>query len=245
MGERRGQSWAVSVENLTVAYNCAPVLTGVDVRFPKGQMTAIVGPNGAGKSTLLKSMLGLMKPLSGSVILDVEGGKGAVGYVPQSASVDWDFPVTVADVVLMGRYGQLGWFRRPTAQDKRISHLALQQVGMGAYGKRQISQLSGGQQQRVFLARALAQEAELYFLDEPFKGVDMETEAVMVGLLKDLKAKGKTMVVVHHDLDTLATYFDHMVLMNQQVVAQGTVETVLTPENLRRAYGRGLHGNIS
>lgn len=229
-------TWAVSVENLTVAYDRAPVLCNVDLHLPKGQMTAIVGPNGAGKSTLLKAMLGLMKPLSGTVNFDVDGG---VGYVPQSASVDWDFPATVEDVVLMGRYGHLGWLRRPTAKDKRLSHLALQQVGMGAYGKRQISQLSGGQQQRVFLARALAQEASLYFLDEPFKGVDVETEAVIVGLLKGLKAKGKTLVVVHHDLDTIESYFDHIVLINQQIIGAGTVGTVLTQENLRRTYGRG------
>lgn len=229
-------TWAVTVEDLTVAYDRTPVLQGVDLRIETGAMTAIVGPNGAGKSTLLKAMLGQIKPLSGRVRLQVPSSKHAVGYVPQSASVDWDFPATVLDVVLMGRYGHLGWIRRPKPIDKRRSRVALQQVGMEAYARRQISQLSGGQQQRVFLARALVQEAELYFLDEPFKGVDMETEATLVGLLKALQAKGKTIVVVHHDLNTLAEYFDQMVLINRQVVASGTVSAVLTPENLRRTY---------
>lgn len=232
-------NWAVSVRDLTVAYQGAPVLQSVNLEIETGSMTAIVGPNGAGKSTLLKAMLGLVKPISGQVSFQLEPEAHPVGYVPQSASVDWDFPATVLDVVLMGRYGHVGWFRRPTLLDKRLSHVALQQVGMEAYARRQISQLSGGQQQRVFLARALVQDAQLYFLDEPFKGVDVDTEATIVALLKAMQAKGKTLVVVHHDLDTLTRYFDRVVLLNQQVIAQGPVASVLTQDQVRRTYGRG------
>ena len=195
------QNYAVEVEDLTVAYDAKPVLWDIDLKIPKGQLMAVVGPNGAGKTTLIKAMLGLLKPVTGAVrFLDGSGDirtlKNRIGYVPQSGSVDWDFPATVQDVVLMGCYGKLGWVRRPRKADIELTKQTLQKVGMQDYTTRQISQLSGGQQQRVFLARALAQEAEVYFMDEPFKGVDAQTERAIVSLLKDLKKPGKTFTMI-------------------------------------------------
>lgn len=202
---------------------------------------AIVGPNGAGKTTLIKAMLGLLKPVSGEVRFadidkDQRTANKRIGYVPQSGSVDWDFPATVQDVVLMGCYGKLGWIKRPRKEDIELTKQTLKKVGMQDYANRQISQLSGGQQQRVFLARALAQEADIYFMDEPFKGVDAKTETAIVALLKDLKDEGKTVVVVHHDLQTVAEYFDWVTLINLRVVASGPVEEIFNEENLKKAY---------
>lgn len=235
---------AVQVHDLTVAYDVKPVLWDIDLSIPKGKLVAIVGPNGAGKTTLIKTMLGLVKPLSGAVDFgeaDSRKLKKQIAYVPQSGSVDWDFPATVLNVVIMGRYGHLGWFRRPGKEDKRMALETLEKVGMREYASRQISQLSGGQQQRVFLARALIQEAEIYFMDEPFKGVDAQTEKSIVTLLKDLKERGKTVVVVHHDLQTVTDYFDWVTLINLHVVANGPVQEVFHEENLSLAYGgRGL-----
>ncbi|MGI6499099.1 MAG: metal ABC transporter ATP-binding protein [Oscillospiraceae bacterium] len=233
--------YAVEVEDLTVAYDAKPVLWDIDLKIPKGQLMAVVGPNGAGKTTLIKAMLGLLKPVTGAVRFldgsgDLRGLKHRIGYVPQSGSVDWDFPATVQDVVLMGCYGKLGWIRRPGKADAELAKQTLQKVGMQAYASRQISQLSGGQQQRVFLARALAQEAEVYFMDEPFKGVDTQTERAIVALLKDLKKQGKTVVVVHHDLQTVPDYFDWVTLINLRVVASGPVEDVFHEENLKKTY---------
>lgn len=235
------QSFAVEVEDLTVAYDAKPVLWDIDLKIPKGKLMAVVGPNGAGKTTLIKAMLGLLKPVTGAVrFLDGSGDmsalKNRIGYVPQSGSVDWDFPATVQDVVLMGCYGKLGWIRRPRKADIELTRQTLQKVGMEAYASRQISQLSGGQQQRVFLARALAQEAEVYFMDEPFKGVDTQTERAIVSLLKELKEQGKTVVVVHHDLQTVPDYFDWVTLINLRVVASGPVEEVFREENLKKTY---------
>ena len=235
------QNYAVEVEDLTVAYDAKPVLWDIDLKIPKGQLMAVVGPNGAGKTTLIKAMLGLLKPVTGAVrFLDGSGDirtlKNRIGYVPQSGSVDWDFPATVQDVVLMGCYGKLGWVRRPRKADIELTKQTLQKVGMQDYTTRQISQLSGGQQQRVFLARALAQEAEVYFMDEPFKGVDAQTERAIVSLLKDLKKQGKTVVVVHHDLQTVPDYFDWVTLINLRVVASGPVEEVFHEENLKKTY---------
>ncbi|WP_312159925.1 metal ABC transporter ATP-binding protein [Oscillibacter sp.] len=235
------QKYAVEVEDLTVAYDAKPVLWDIDLKIPKGQLMAVVGPNGAGKTTLIKAMLGLLKPVTGAVrFLDGSGDirtlKNRIGYVPQSGSVDWDFPATVQDVVLMGRYGKLGWVRRPRKSDVELTKQTLQKVGMQDYATRQISQLSGGQQQRVFLARALAQEAEVYFMDEPFKGVDAQTERAIVTLLKDLKEQGKTVVVVHHDLQTVPDYFDWVTLINLRVVASGPVKEVFHEENLKKTY---------
>lgn len=235
------QDYVVQVEDLTVAYDAKPVLWDIDLNIPAGKLMAVVGPNGAGKTTLIKAMLGLIKPVTGAVRffdgdLDIRALKNKIGYVPQSGSVDWDFPATVLDVVLMGCYGKLGWIRRPRRADVELARQTLQKVGMLAYASRQISQLSGGQQQRVFLARALAQEAQVYFMDEPFKGVDAQTEKAIVALLRDLQQQGKTVVVVHHDLQTVPDYFDWVTLINLRVVASGPVKEVFHEENLRATY---------
>lgn len=231
--------YIIEVEDMTVAYHTKPVLWDVDLNIPKGILMAIVGPNGAGKSTLIKAMLDLIKPVSGNVLFNGSSYKSQrkhIGYVPQSESVDWDFPANVLDVVLMGRYGELGWFKRPTAKDKEKALEALKKVEMSEFADRQISQLSGGQQQRIFLARALVQDADIYFMDEPFKGVDAKTEKAIVTLLKDLKDSGKTLIVVHHDLQTVEEYFDWVVLLNTQIIASGPVADVFTDENLTRTY---------
>ncbi len=232
MQQKEQNPWAMEVEDLTVAYDIEPVLWDVDLGIPTGTLTAVIGPNGAGKSTLLKAVLKLVRCVAGKVRIHAE----RVAYVPQSGSVDWDFPATVRDVVLMGRYGHLGWFRRPRAEDRRIAMDTLSQVGMSDFAARQISRLSGGQQQRVFLARALAQEADLYLMDEPFRGVDAQTERLIVELLKRLKDEGKTVVVVHHDLQTVRSYFDRAVLLNLRLIADGPTNEVFTDENIRRTY---------
>jgi len=231
---------AVEVTDLTVAYGEKPVLWDVDLDVPKGVLMAIVGPNGAGKTTLMRAILGLVKPAAGQAL--VHGRPYAeqrrlVAYVPQRGTVDWDFPTSVLDVVLMGRYGRLGWVRRPGAADRAAAREALEQVGMTELAGRQISQLSGGQQQRVFLARALVQGAEVYFMDEPFQGVDATTEKAIVELLRTLRAGGKTVVAVHHDLQTVPEYFDQVTLLNVRRIASGPVEECFTEENLRRTYG--------
>ncbi|NLC04542.1 MAG: metal ABC transporter ATP-binding protein [Tissierellia bacterium] len=224
---------------MTVAYHIKPVLWDVDLDIPKGVLMAIVGPNGAGKSTLIKAMLDLIKPISGNVLFNGASYKSQrkhIGYVPQSESVDWDFPADALDVVMMGRYGELGWLKRPKAKDKELAMEALEKLGMGEYADRQISQLSGGQQQRVFLARALVQEADIYFMDEPLKGVDAKTEGAIIELLKELRDQGKTLIVVHHDLQTVEEYFDWVVLLNTQIIASGPVEEAFTDENIRKTY---------
>lgn len=233
------KNYAISVEDLTIAYDVKPVLWDVDVSFETGKLTAIVGPNGAGKSTLIKAIMGLIKPISGKIEFDksMKNAKKQIAYVPQSGSVDWDFPATVEDIVLMGRYGHIGWIRRPKAADKEIARDMLEKVGMSRYADRQIAQLSGGQQQRVFLARALTQQAEIYILDEPLKGVDVQTEAILVSLLKDLAKEGKTVIVVHHDLTSVKDYFDNLVLVNVRVIASGSVDEVFTHEYLEETYG--------
>lgn len=201
---------------------------------------AIVGPNGAGKTTLIKSILGLLKPAAGKVEIfgkPLSKVRKRVGYVPQRSSVDWDFPTTALDVVIMGMYGLLGWFRRPGKREKNEAMKALEKVGMADFYDRQINQLSGGQQQRVFLARALVQQSDIYFMDEPFVGVDATTEKAIVNILKELRKQGKTVVVVHHDLQTLKEYFDWAFLINVRQIALGPVEEVMTDENLKLAYG--------
>lgn len=234
--------YAVQIEDLTVAYDAKPVLWDIDLRIPQGKLMAVVGPNGAGKTTLLKAMLGLLVPVSGTVRFFHETDnslrklRNKVAYVPQSGSVDWDFPATVLDIVLMGCYGRLGLIKRPGKKDKEAAMDNLRKVGMEEYAGRQISQLSGGQQQRVFLARALLQAADIYFMDEPFKGVDIQTEKAIVLLLKELKKSGKTVVVVHHDLQTVPDYFDWVTLINIKVIASGPVEEVFHEENLKKAY---------
>lgn len=234
---------ALEVHDLTVAYRTQPVLWDVDLALPQGHLIAVVGPNGAGKSTLLKAVLGLVRPLTGWV--KIHGApyaqmRSVVGYVPQRESVDWDFPTSALDVVTMGLYGRIGWFRRPAARHRALAAEALAKVGMADLAHRQISQLSGGQQQRVFLARALAQEANLYLMDEPFAGVDATTERAILGLLQDLRRQGKTVVAVHHDLQTVAEYFDYVVLLNLRLVAAGPVATTFTQESLQRTYGGRL-----
>ena len=232
--------FVIEVEDLTVAYDQKPVLWDVDMFVPQGTLMAIVGPNGAGKSTLIKTILGLIDPVAGQVLIKgkpYEEQRQIVGYVPQRGSVDWDFPTNVLDVVMMGRYRALGWIKRPGKEEKEMALEALEKVGMSDYAERQISQLSGGQQQRVFLARALVQDADIYFMDEPFQGVDATTERAIITLLKELRAAGKTVVVVHHDLQTVPEYFDWVMLLNVRSIASGPVETVFTEENLRRTYG--------
>lgn len=234
------KSLAIEVTDLTVAYEEKPVLWDIDLAVPEGTLMAIVGPNGAGKTTLIKSILGLIPAAAGQVRIYGQPyvqQRQLVGYVPQRGSVDWDFPTSVLDVVMMGRYGRLGWFRRPGQQERELALDALEKVGMAKFAGRQISQLSGGQQQRTFLARALVQDAQVYFMDEPFQGVDATTERAIVTLLKELRAAGKTVVVVHHDLQTVPEYFDWVTLLNVRRIASGPVGDVFTDENLRRTYG--------
>ena len=231
---------AIEVTDLTVAYQDKPVLWDIDLDVPPGVLLAIVGPNGAGKTTLIKAILGLVRPASGNVLIydkPYASQRRIVGYVPQRGSVDWDFPTNVLDVVMMGRYGALGWVRRPGKQERELAMQALEKVGMEAYTTRQISQLSGGQQQRVFLARALVQDATVYLMDEPFQGVDATTERAIVNLLQELRANGKTVVVVHHDLQTVTDYFDWVMLLNIRRIASGPVDEIFTSENLRTTYG--------
>lgn len=231
---------AIEVRDLTVAYRDKPVLWDVDLQVPAGVLMAIVGPNGAGKTTFIKAVLGLVEPAAGSVLIlgePYKANRSHVAYVPQRGSVDWDFPTNVLDVVLMGLYGRIGWFRRPGASHREAALKALAQVGMESFADRQISQLSGGQQQRVFLARALVQDADIYFMDEPFQGVDATTERAIVDLLRDLRARGKTVVVVHHDLQTVPEYFDEVLLLNVRRIAAGPVGDVFTEDTLRETYG--------
>jgi manganese/zinc/iron transport system ATP- binding protein len=230
----------VEVTDLTVAYGDKPVLWDVDLTVPPGVLMAIVGPNGAGKTTLIKAILGLVRPVAGQVRIygrPYAQQRRLVGYVPQRGTVDWDFPTSVLDVVLMGTYGALGWFRRPGRAERARALEALAKVGMADFAGRQIRQLSGGQQQRVFLARALVQDARVYFMDEPFQGVDATTERAIVALLQDLRAAGRTVLVVHHDLQTVPEYFDWVTLLNVRCVASGPVAEVFTEANLRQTYG--------
>jgi len=233
----------LEIHDLTVSYRQKPVLYGIDLAVPAGKLVGIVGPNGAGKSTLIKACMGLVPSRSGWVKFFGEPPAKAlrrVGYVPQRESVDWDFPVNVMDVVLMGRYGKLGLLRRPGRADREAARECLHRVGMLPFADRQIANLSGGQQQRVFLARALAQESDLYFMDEPFSGVDAATEAAIITLLQDLRARGCTILVVHHDLPTAREYFDMLLLLNMRVTAFGPTDEVFTPELLQKTYGGRL-----
>lgn len=232
--------YPLTVEGMTVTYHKQPVVQNVSFSLQEGRLIGLLGPNGAGKSTLLKAMLGLVPSLRGDVQVygqPYSKQRKRVGYVPQRESVDWDFPTDALDVVLMGTYGRLGWFGRPGKKEKEAAYRYLEQVGMADYANRQISQLSGGQQQRIFLARALAQEADLYLMDEPFAGVDATTEKAIITLLEQLKAQGKTVLVVHHDLSTVETYFDDVLLLNKELIAAGPVVQTFTSELLQRTYG--------
>lgn len=233
----------LAVRGMTVSYGETPAIFSVDMTLRAGAMTAIVGPNGAGKSTLLKAALGVIKPLAGGTTVfgaPLDRMRDRIAYVPQRASVDWDFPTTALDVVLMGLFGQIGLWRRITGQHRADARACLARVGMADFADRQIGQLSGGQQQRIFLARALAQEADLFLLDEPFAGVDAATEKAIIDVLKSLKAEGRSVVAVHHDLSTVAEYFDHVLLVNLRQIAEGPVATTFTADTLAEAYGGRL-----
>jgi manganese/zinc/iron transport system ATP- binding protein len=233
-------SAAVSVSNLSVFYNQFCALSDISLEIMEGRLLAIVGPNGGGKSTFIKSVLGLIKPASGIVTFfgkPFEEHRMRIAYIPQRLSVDWDFPACVLDVVLMGRYGKIGWFWRPSQEDKLKAYEALHLVGLGNYAHQHINELSGGQQQRVFVARALVQEADILLLDEPFVGVDIKTEKIIVQILQELRAHGKTIIVVHHDIQTLSEYFDWVLLLNKRKIAYGPVNEVCIPEYICAAYG--------
>lgn len=238
-----GKAPALRVRGMTVSYGEKPAIFSVDADFQQGAMTAIVGPNGAGKSTLLKAALGVVPRLTGEVSLfgePLDAARGRLAYVPQRASVDWDFPARVIDVVMMGLYGDVGLLGRIAGTHRAKAKAALERVGMGEFAARQIGQLSGGQQQRVFLARALVQDADLYVLDEPFAGVDAATEAAIIDVLQGLKADGKSIVAVHHDLATVTRYFDNILMLNVRKMAEGPVATAFTADTLAATYGGKL-----
>lgn len=232
---------ALETHQLTVRYDHHPVLWDLSLSVPRGKLVAIVGPNGAGKSTLIRTLLGIQKAVTGRIsLLDepLERVRRRIAFVPQRSEVDWTFPVSVLDVVLMGCYGRLGWIRRPGRRDRQAAMEALEKVGMAGYAKRQISQLSGGQQQRVFIARALVEQADLYFFDEPLAGVDMATEQVVIEIMRQLRNEGKSLFVVHHDLTTVESIYDWVILLNVRLVASGPVDKAFTAEALERAYGK-------
>jgi manganese/zinc/iron transport system ATP- binding protein len=241
---RQVENPILEVHDLTVSYDQNPVLWNVDLSLPAGQLVGILGPNGAGKSTLIKAVMGLVSPTSGYVkVFDkpLNDVRARISYVPQRESVDWNFPASVLDVVLMGTYGKLGLFRRPGKKEKDLALKSLEQVGMNGFIDRQISELSGGQQQRVFIARALAQQADLYLMDEPFAGVDMATETAIFHLLKEMAAAGKTVIVVHHDIHSAMNFFDWLIMLNLHLVASGPKEQVMNEEMLRKTYGGKLN----
>ncbi|MGF1451018.1 MAG: metal ABC transporter ATP-binding protein [Opitutales bacterium] len=243
LGPEHSSDSPLSIHDLTVAYHRKPVVWDVDLEIPEGKLVGVIGPNGAGKSTLIKACLELVPRASGAIRVYGEPyakARKRIAYVPQRESVDWDFPVTALDVVAMGTYGHLGWFKPVNTRCKALARQALDKVGLAAFADRQISQLSGGQQQRIFLARALAQDADLYLMDEPFAAVDAATERAIVALMRELQSRNKTCVVVHHDLATVREYFDWLVMLNMRVVAAGPTETVFTEENLRKTYGGRL-----
>lgn len=233
------QQPAITLQHVTATYADAPALWNITADIPQHVLGAIVGPNGAGKTTLIKIMLGLMSPVSGSVRIlghDARRVRHTVAYVPQRRTVDWDFPVTVIDVVMMGCYHRVGWIRNPSQCEYDRAHNIIQHVGLEAYTHYPINRLSGGQRQRVFLARALLQDADIYMLDEPFVGVDKKSEATIIQILKELRNSGKTLLVVHHDLYTVRSYFDWVMLLNVELVAAGALDQAYTSENISRAY---------
>lgn len=232
---------AIQAHQLTVNYDKTPVLWDISLTVPKGKIVGIIGPNGAGKSTFIKTALGLVKPISGKIEFfgkSLSDARRLIAYVPQRESVDWDFPITVRDLVMMGRYGLLGLCKRPRKADHAAVDHYLDLMGMTIYADRQISQLSGGQQQRAFIARALVQEADIYFMDEPFSGIDIATEAVIMETLHQLKAKGKTVFIVHHDLNTVESYFDWIIMLNMRLIACGSVVEAFNADTLNMTYGK-------
>lgn len=233
----------ITVKNLTVSYNRKPAIKGINLNIDSGHVIGIVGPNGAGKSTLLKAMLGLLPIDTGEVKFfgkSLEGIRKKIAYIPQREQFDWDFPINVTELVMMGRYSHISRFGFPKSNDVEIVNEALKKVGMYDFRNRQIRFLSGGQQQRIFLARSLAQEGEIYFMDEPFVGVDAKTEKAIFELLDELRSEGKTILVVHHDLAKVKDYFDSIILINQTLIAFGATDEVFTKENIERAYGGRL-----
>lgn len=237
----QNSQYALQAHQLSVNYDKTPVLWDISLKIPSGEIVGIIGPNGAGKSTFIKTALGLLQPISGKIEFfgqPLSACRRRIAYVPQRESVDWDFPILVRDLVLMGRYGSLGLFRWPRQADQAAVDHCLELVGMSAYANRQISQLSGGQQQRAFIARALVQEADVYFMDEPFAGVDMATETAIMNILRQLKAKGKTVFVVHHDLNTVESYFDWLIMLNMRLIACGNVLEVYNADTLNMTYGK-------
>lgn len=243
LGEEHPRNAPLSIDDMTVAYHHKPVLWDIEYDAPEGKLIGIIGPNGAGKSTLIKAVMDLVPRAAGRVMIygkPYSKHRSLVGYVPQRESVDWDFPVNALDVVAMGRYGKIGWCRPVGKQDKAAAMDALERVGMADYAHRQISQLSGGQQQRVFLARALAQDAMIYFMDEPFSGVDAATESAIIAILQELIKRNRTVFVVHHDLQTVRQYFDELIMLNMRIVASGPTADVFTKENLGKTYGGKL-----
>lgn len=238
------ESPVLEIHDLTVSYDQSPVLWNVDLSLPAGKLIGILGPNGAGKSTLIKAIMGLVPTTGGYIKIfdrELNDVRSRISYVPQRESVDWNFPASVLDVVMMGTYGKLGLFRRPGKKEKKIAMDCLEKVGMQAFVDRQISELSGGQQQRVFIARALAQEADLYLMDEPFAGVDMATEIAIFQLLQEMTAAGKTVIVVHHDIHSAMNYFDWIIMLNLHLVASGPKSEVVTEDLLRKTYGGKLN----
>lgn len=232
----------LKVEQLTVNYDKTPVLWDINFEILKGMLVGVVGPNGAGKSTLLKTLLGMIDPLSGTIEFfgrPLSHVRKKVAYVPQRSSVDWDFPITARELVLMGRYGHLGFFKWQTKKDRMLAEEAMERVGMLPFADRQIGQLSGGQQQRIFIARALAQDADIYLMDEPFAGVDNATEKALISLFEELAAQGKTLIIVHHDLSTVDRYFKWLLMLNTCLVASGPTGEVFHRDNLLRTYGKG------
>lgn len=232
---------ALTVSHLNVNYEKTTVLWDLSLDIPQGHLSAIVGPNGAGKSTLLKTILGQVRPLSGKIEFfdkPLKEMRNKIAYVPQKDSVDWDFPMTLLDLVLMGAYGRLGFCRFPGKKEKTKALELLRRVGLESFAKRQINELSGGQKQRAFIARALFQEADIFFMDEPFSGVDIASSEVIHQILIDLKNEGKSLFVVHHDLETVASTYDWVILLNTRLIASGTVSAVFTPEMINRTYGQ-------
>ena len=230
---------AIKVDNLSASYYGNEVLKDISFEFSTGKIVGIVGPNGAGKSTMIKAILGLIPKDKGKIEIDgesIQKARKRVAYVPQRNDLDWDFPINVLDTVILGTYPRLGILRKPGKKEKEKALLALEKVGMTSFQKRQIGELSGGQQQRIFLARALVQDADLFFLDEPFVGIDNKSESTIMDILNELKALGKTIFVVHHDLSKVETYFDELILLNKEIIETGKVETVFVEENIARAY---------
>lgn len=234
------EKYSIEIDDLTISYGHDPVLWDIELDIPVGVMMGIIGPNGAGKSTLLKAILNIIKPLTGRIQIlgsTYHQQKKKIGYVPQRQSIDWNFPITVFDVVLMGTYGRLGWIKRPGKYEKGIVYEALERLQIDKLANQPIDTLSGGQQQRTFLARVLVQDPEIFLLDEPFTGVDVVTEKIIVANLKELQSQKKTIIAVHHDLQTAATYFDWLTLLHKSIIASGLTRDVLNPQNLKQTYG--------